>query len=229
VWSLHVVSLQRCVAPTAALMQQDQLALTQPNLIRPSVNVVEDGSGTTMATMAQLITPQTRGNGCRTSICIPPSIHLHMTRCIQQIARNAGCLLVVTAASLSAQPVIRPLIATAVVPAVARVVSISALRSGDRTPTGDLYVSGTVVSTNNGPFALQARIGSVIADTVMGRTPSGALQMLTVPGWVTVAIGPGGPNRTSSVTFLVKWAKSSRKRPADAEAMPIVYRVLPQN
>lgn len=96
-------------------------------------------------------------------------------------------------------------------------------------PTGDLYISGTVVSTNNGAFALQARLSTAIADTVMGQQPDGTLAMLTVPGWVTVATGSGGPNKTSAVTFLVKWGKGSKKRPADAEAVPITYRVLTQN
>jgi hypothetical protein len=145
------------------------------------------------------------------------------------IVSGAVILLAIANTSLSAQAVLKPMTATAVVPAVAKVVSTSPLVTGSRLQSGALYVSGTVVSTNNGSFALQARLGSAIADTVMGRMPDGTLVMLTEPGWVTVATGPGGPNQTSNVTFLVKWARGSKRRPVDAEAIPVVYRVLTQN
>lgn len=146
-----------------------------------------------------------------------------------RLALYSASLTIAVTTSLSAQPVLKPLLASAVVSSVARVVSISPLVSGSRLPTGDVYLSGTVVSTSNGPFALQAGLVSAIADTVMGRKPDGTLAMLTVSGWVTVATGVGGPSKTSSVSFLVKWAKASRKKPSDAEAMPIVYRVIPQD
>jgi hypothetical protein len=106
------------------------------------------------------------------------------------------------------------------------VINVSALTWYDRLVTGDIKVAGTVRTTHNGGYALQARLSTAIADTVLGKTPNGTYSMLSTTAWVTLTTGPGGTNKTNAVDFWVKWAKSSRKKPEDAEAIPVTYRVV---
>lgn len=109
---------------------------------------------------------------------------------------------------------------------VGLVVNVSALSWYDRLVTGDIKVAGTVRTTHNGAYALQAKLSTPTADTVLGKTPNGAYSMLSTTAWVTLTTGPGGTNKTNAVDFWVKWAKSSRKKPEDAEAIPVTYRVV---
>jgi len=116
----------------------------------------------------------------------------------------------------------------ATVPLVGMVVSKSALVRGDRDPTGDLWVNGTVNTTTNGSYQLQAKLGSVILDTVKVKSPpSMALTKLSTTGWVTIVQGTAGINKLNQVSFLVVWGKSSAKKPQDAEAIPVLYQVVP--
>lgn len=105
------------------------------------------------------------------------------------------------------------------------VLDVSPLSWYDRLNTGDIKVAGTVRTTHNGGYALQAKLSTTIADTVLGKTPGG-YSMLSTTTWVTLTTGAGGTNKTNAVDFWVKWAKSSRKKPEDAEAIPVTYRVV---
>ena len=114
------------------------------------------------------------------------------------------------------------------VPLVGMVVSKSPLVRGDREPTGDLWVNGTVTTTTNGAYKLQAKLNSAITDTVKAKSPpSMALTKLSTTSWVTIVQGTAGINKVNPVTFLVVWGKNSAKRPQDAEAIPVVYQIVP--
>jgi hypothetical protein len=145
---------------------------------------------------------------------------------------RSGVLLLLLAVSLSslAQAQVGPKTNTvsATVPLVGMVVSKSALARGDREPTGDLWVNGTVTTTTNGAYKLQARLSSAISDTVKAKSPpSMALTKLSTTTWVTIVEGAAGINKVNQVSFLVVWGKNSPKKPETAEAIPVEYQIVP--
>lgn len=139
---------------------------------------------------------------------------------------SVGLTLLLCARVASSQSNKRMLNTSVTVPDIGFVVEQSALKRYERLLTGDTRVAGTVRTTHNGSYALQSRLASATPDTIMGKTVDGTYLMLTTSTWVTLVTGPGGTNTANGVDFWVKWAKSSRKKPEDAEAIPVTYRVV---
>ncbi len=165
---------------------------------------------------------------------MPTILILHSLRRGRMATTRRAVLLLLSSVSLPALALgqVGPKTNTvsATVPLVGSVVSKSALVRGDREPTGDLWVNGTVNTTTNGPYRLQARLSTAIPDTVKAKSPpSMALTKLsTAPGaWVTIVQGTAGINKVNQVSFLVVWGKNSPKKPADAEAIPVEYQIVP--
>jgi hypothetical protein len=103
---------------------------------------------------------------------------------------------------------------------------VSPLAWYTRLPTGDIKVAGTVTSTHNGAYVLQSRLSKSVPDTVLARAPNGSYVLLTTTAWVAVAQGTGGTKKSNAVDYWIKWGKGSSKKPQDAEAIPVIYRVI---
>lgn len=123
---------------------------------------------------------------------------------------------------------------TATVPGLGAVLDVSPLAPGNRLPTADLFVSGTVTTRHNGPYRLQARLttpftdpGSGAVNQVQARTPSGLLVTLGTTDWETVATGPGGTGLVNPVEYLVLWGQGSPRTPNLAVQVPVEYQVVP--
>jgi len=117
------------------------------------------------------------------------------------------------------------------IPGLGKVVSMTPLKKTNRPPAtgGNLWVEGTVTTSHVGPYQLQAKLSVPINDTVKVYVPPSTtvLTKLSTTTWTTVATGPGGTNKVNQVAFLIAWGKNSPKKPADAEAIPVVYQVVP--
>lgn len=126
------------------------------------------------------------------------------------------------------------------IPAYGSVVSTSPLKSGDREPGGNVYVSGTVTVQQNSAWRLEARLSTPFVDMagnsgkvkatneVRAIHPGGGFTPVTTDDWVTVASGTGPTASTAvPVKYLVVWGKTSAKNPALAESAPLVYRIVP--
>jgi hypothetical protein len=126
---------------------------------------------------------------------------------------------------------------TAIVPSLGAVLAISPLVAGDREPGGDVNVSGTVTTRQNGPYRLQVRLTELFLDKetsahpvlnqVLARLPSGSWQVLGTVTWVTIATGPGSASTVNPVAYLVQWGQGSTKNPQFAVSIPVEYRVVP--
>lgn len=126
---------------------------------------------------------------------------------------------------------------TAIVPSLGAVLAISSLATGDREPGGDLTVSGTVTTRQNGPYRLQVRLTQLFLDKetsahpvlnqVFARLPSGSWQVLGTVTWVTIATGPGSASTVNSVAYRIQWGQGSTKNPQFALSIPVEYQVVP--
>ncbi|HEY3935143.1 MAG TPA: hypothetical protein VGL65_11075 [Gemmatimonadales bacterium] len=172
---------------------------------------------------------------------------LHLQSGVSMLATNAlvtACSLVIAAAvmlSLVARPVtaqlsVKPNTARVTVVSIGHVVSHTGIVAGNRDNGGNLFASTTVVTTNNGPYALQAKLTvpftdkgkSSIVNTVEAISPPGtAYVVLSTTTWVTVAIGAGGANKTNNVSLYVDWGKSSSKDPKQIPDIELTYQVIP--
>ncbi len=115
----------------------------------------------------------------------------------------------------------------AVVPSLGQVTAVSPLSVGDRTKTGNLYVSGTVTTMHNGPQSVQVKLAQPINDSVYTQIANGSYVLLNTSTWVTFAAGPGSSKLVSPVNYFVVWAKTSSKDPKSAVSIPVTYRVIP--
>lgn len=141
----------------------------------------------------------------------------------------------VVAPYASAQTKIRPSNATLSIPHVGSVLSQTGVVAGDRTNGGDMYASTTARTTNNGPYALQAKLvvpftdkgKPAIVNTVLALSPPGTSYVaLSTTTWVTVAIGPASINANNNIQLLVQWGKSSSKDPKQIPDIQLVYQVI---
>ena len=119
---------------------------------------------------------------------------------------------------------------------VGSVVSHTGIVAGNRDNGGNIFASTTAVTTNNGPYQLQAQLTvpftdknkSTIVNDVQGLNPiTNTYQSLSTTGWVTVAIGPGGANKPNNISLYVNWGKSSSKDPAQVPNIQLTYQVIP--
>ena len=128
---------------------------------------------------------------------------------------------------------------------VGAILAVSPLEPGAREPSGDIHVSGTVTTRQNGPYELQVRLTSLFAETpgggrgrsagggtavvneVRALLPGGAYQTLDTVNWVTIATGPGAASTLNPVVFLIVWGQGSSKSPSLAVTIPVEYRVVP--
>ncbi|HEV8149849.1 MAG TPA: hypothetical protein VGP61_06650 [Gemmatimonadales bacterium] len=112
-----------------------------------------------------------------------------------------------------------------------KVVSKTPLKKTNRAPGsgGNLWVEGSVTTSHVGPYQLQVKLGNPSNDTVKIYVPPSTtvLSKLSTTTWTTIAVGPGGTNKLNQVAYLIAWGKNSAKKPADAEAIPVVYQVVP--
>jgi hypothetical protein len=117
------------------------------------------------------------------------------------------------------------------IPGLGKVVSKTPLQKTNRPPGsgGNLWVEGSVTTSHVGPYQLQVKLATAINDTVKVYVPPSTtvLTKLSATTWTTIATGPGGTNKVNQVAFLIAWGKNSPKKPADAEAIPVVYQVAP--
>lgn len=135
-----------------------------------------------------------------------------------------GLCMVALSRQSSAQ-IVRNLTLTSTVSDIGIVDFIGPLQSR-QSAGSDANVTGTVRTKHNGPYLLQVRLATTHADTVLAVMPNGTHAMLGTVAWTTVAAGPGGARLTNSVGYLVRWGQGSPKRPQDAEAIPVTYRVI---
>ncbi|HEY4100283.1 MAG TPA: hypothetical protein VGM20_05330 [Gemmatimonadales bacterium] len=135
-----------------------------------------------------------------------------------------------------AQTSVKTNLAKVTVLSIGHVVSHTGIVAGDRDKGGNIFASTTVVTTNNGPYALQAKLTvpftdknkSTIVNDVQALSPPGtAYVSLSTTTWVTVAIGTGGPNKTNNVQLYVNWGKSSSKDPNQIPSIQLTYQVIP--
>ncbi len=138
--------------------------------------------------------------------------------------------------SAAAQRITKPEIATVVVNSIGKVMSSTAPVAGSRDNGGNLFASATVTTTNNGPYALQAKLtvpftdknkSNIVNDVQAISPPGTAYVSLSTTTWVTVAIGTGGPNHLNTVQLYVDWGKSSSKDPKQIPTIQLTYQVIP--
>ena len=134
-----------------------------------------------------------------------------------------------------AQPINKANTANLNVPNVGAVLSRTGVVAGNRTNSGDMYASTTVNTTDNGPYALQAKLTVPFTDknnasavnTVQALSPPGTAYVnLSTTSWVTVAIGNGGINVVNNVQLLVVWGKSNSKDPKQIPDIKLTYQVI---
>lgn len=119
---------------------------------------------------------------------------------------------------------------------VGSVVSHTGIIAGNRDNGGNIFASTSAVTTNNGPYQLQAKLTvpftdknkSNIVNDVQALNPiTNTYQSLSTTGWVTVAIGPGGANKANTISLYVNWGKSSSKDPKSIPDIQLTYQVIP--
>ena len=156
-----------------------------------------------------------------------------MAHCFQR--RRASLLVAAGLAALFAAPgpaLAQRMVRQKTVVTVAfrsKVTNISPLNvePGRRDPGGNTYVKGTVTTTANAKYALQARLSRVYENQVYARNSNGAYNiLLSSSSWITVASGPPGKNRVNAVNYLVVWGRGVARNPAAAERIPVTYRLV---
>src|SRR5262245_14481990 len=105
----------------------------------------------------------------------------------------AGAIGVAASSSGASAQVVRTLTASATVPDIGAVTSISSLQWAEG-QADESTASGTVTTKHNGPYVLQVRLTTPHPDTVSARLADGTYQVLDTGAWTTVAAGPGGSN-----------------------------------
>ena len=133
----------------------------------------------------------------------------------------AGVVGISASASNAAGQVVRTLTASATVPDIGVVVSVSTLQWSE-SQADESTAAGTVRTKHNGPYVLQVRLTTALPDTVMARQPDGTYRTLETGSWTTVSVGPGGANLPNSVNYRVKSAAAS----GSPKSIPVAYRVV---
>ena len=100
----------------------------------------------------------------------------------------AGVIGVAASSSNASAQVVRSLTASAIVPDIGVVLSVSSLQWSE-SQADESTASGTVSTKHNGPYLLQVRLTTAHPDTVMARRPDGTYAILDVE-WTTVASRP---------------------------------------
>lgn len=134
----------------------------------------------------------------------------------------AGVIGLATATSKASAQVVRALTATASVPDIGVVVSVSTLQWYEEGQAGESRVSGTVNTKHNGPYVLQVRLTTAQADTILARLADGTYGMVGTGEWTPVAAGPGGANLANTVDYRIKRAIGS----GQSLTLPVTYRVV---
>jgi hypothetical protein len=134
----------------------------------------------------------------------------------------AGVIGLGAATSNASAQVVRKLTATASVPDMGVVVSVSALHWSEEGQPDEARASGTVNSKHNGPYVLQVRLTTAQADTILARMTDGTYGIVGTGEWTPVAAGPGGNNLANTVDYRVKRAIGS----GQSLMLPVTYRVV---
>ena len=126
--------------------------------------------------------------------------------------------------------------ASMVIPSLGIVVSRTGIVAGSRDNGGNIFASTSAITTNNGPYQLQAKLtvpftdknkANIVNDVQALNPITHTYQSLSTSTWVTVAIGPGGPNRPNTISLYVNWGKSSSKDPGQIPSIQLTYQVIP--
>lgn len=124
------------------------------------------------------------------------------------------------------------------------VLAVSPLTVGNRESSGNLTLTGTVTTRQNGPYELRVRLtapfteapsggrgrgggGTPVVNEVQTLLPGGSYATLGTANWVTIATGPGAASSVNPVQFLVVWGQGSSKNPQLATTIPVEYQVGP--
>jgi len=133
----------------------------------------------------------------------------------------AGVIGVSASSSNASAQVLRSLNASATVPDIGVVVSVSTLQWSE--DQGDeSTAAGTVRTKHNGPYVLQVRLTTAHPDTVQARQLDGSYRTLDTGTWTTVASGPGGANLPNDVSYRVRPTDGS----SSSKSIPVAYRVV---
>lgn len=159
------------------------------------------------------------------------------------ILRRAACVfaglaaLAIVAVPSPAQVGTKTNVAKADVIGVGKITGATAVVAGNRDNGGNIFASTTATVTDNGNYALQAKltvpftdkVKPSIVNDVQGLNPlTNTYQSLSTTTWVTVAIGPSGLNRFNTIQLFVIWGKSSSKDPKQIPDIQITYQVIPR-
>ena len=136
----------------------------------------------------------------------------------------AGVIGIAASSSHASAQVVRALTASATVPDIGVVVSVSSLQWSE-SQADESTASGTVSTKHNGPYLLQVRLATSHPDTVMIRRSDGTYSILDESEWTTVATGPGGANQSNSVDYRIKAPNGS----VSLTTIPVTYRVVAPN
>ena len=134
----------------------------------------------------------------------------------------AGVIGLATATCSASAQAVRSLTATASVPDIGGVVSVSTLQWSEAGQANESTAAGTVNTKHNGPYVLQVRLTTAQADTILARLTDGTYGMVGAGEWTPVAAGPGGANLANLVDYRVKRAIGSGQSPT----LPVTYRVV---
>ena len=134
----------------------------------------------------------------------------------------AGVIGLVTATGNASAQAVRSLTATATVPDIGVVVSVSTLQWSEAGQANESRAAGTVNTKHNGPYVLQVRLTTVQPDTILARLTDGTYGMVGTGEWTPVAAGPGGADLANTVDYRVKRAIGSAQLPT----LPVTYRVV---
>ena len=134
----------------------------------------------------------------------------------------AGVVGAASFASNAQAQVVRTLTASATVPDIGVVVSVSGLQWSEAEGADESTASGTVSTKHNGPYVLQVRLTTVHPDTVEARQPDGSYRVLATGEWTTVGSGPGGANLPNSVDYRIRRTDGTPPPPT----IQLSYRVV---
>ena len=133
----------------------------------------------------------------------------------------AGVIGVVACSNNASAQVVRSLSASATVPDIGVVVSVSTLQWSEG-QADESTASGTVSTKHNGPYVLQVRLTTPHPDTVQARQPDGSYRTLDTGSWTTVSSGPGGANLPNQVSYRVRPTDGS----STSKTISVAYRVV---
>ena len=118
------------------------------------------------------------------------------------------------------------------------ILATSNLTTGDREPTGNIYVLGNVTLRHNGPWKLQVKLTTPFVDMAGNKVKAtnevrvllanNTYATVGTAAWVTIATGTGTLSVVKPVKYYIVWGQSSSKSPNLAVQIPVAYQVVPQ-